>query len=264
MMGTINACFIMLVLSSIGAIAKTKVFNDSVGLEDAYYRRMDFYYFVQRWPATYCHWTGTRSDYCCSPQKGNGVSKFSIHGLWPTYYQGYWPQNCCSVNKNSRYCLDRQFNPQKILHLEDNLNWYWASIRYTGSSRCSTKINVEFWRHEWEKHGTCSRLYLEQYFQNTISLRDSIDLHGALKTAGIHPNGSDYSLTDITNAIRHRTGKHPRITCNENLVGKSQLFEVYLCVELDAYTLMDCPSSQIYPISNCDPNRVVFPRFGKK
>jgi hypothetical protein len=51
MMGTINACFIMLVLSSIGAIAKTKDFNDSAGPdEEAYYYNgaIDFYYFVQR------------------------------------------------------------------------------------------------------------------------------------------------------------------------------------------------------------------------
>jgi len=267
MMGTINACFIVLVLSSIGAIAKTKVFNDSAGLdEDAYYYngRIDFYYFVQQWPATYCHWAGSRSDYCCSPQKGNAVPEFSIHGLWPTNYQGRSPQNCCYGNKNSVYCR-QQFNPKKVPGLEDKLNWYWASIRYTGS-QCLTKANFEFWRHEWEKHGTCSRLYWKQYFQNTISLRkrEDINLLEALKTAGIKPNGNDYKLTDIEDAIQQSTGKHPRIRCNKNREGKSQLFEVFVCVELHAYKLMDCPPSQIYPLNHCDPNRVVFPFFGSK
>lgn len=270
MMSSINACFIMLVLSSIGAIAKTKVFNDSAGPEEeAYYyypKPLDFYYFVQRWPASYCDWnSGTRGT-CCSPKKGNGVSTFSIHGLWPTYNRGRGPQDCCSpiTTNNLHDCQHKQFIPAKISDLEQKLDRYWPSIMYTGTgSRCSTKINVEFWKHEWEKHGTCSPLNLEPYFQDTLSLRDRIHLHGALKTAGIYPNGNDYSLTDITNAIRRGTGKHPRIQCNRNRAGKSQLFEVYVCVDkIDAYTFIDCPTSQTSPRKSCD-RRVLFPRFGQ-
>lgn len=247
MMSSINACFIMLVLSSVGAIAKTKVFNDSAGPEEeaySYNGPIDFYYFVQQWPASYCHSRGG----CCGKQP---TSYFSVHGLWPTYKKGHWPSDCCSSGKlefdRKHHCSSRKFKiPSSDL---SHMNRYWKSF--------SCKRNEQFWKHEWDKHGTCSTLSARSYFESTLSLRRQIHLLRALEEAGIYPNGRDYKLTNIEDAITHGLRVRPRVKCNRNREGKSQLFEVYVCVKLDASTLMDCPTST----GNCDP-MVVFPRFG--
>lgn len=263
MMSTITASLIMLVLSSIGAIAKTKDFNDSVALEeDAYNRPIDFYYFVQRWPATYCHWRGTSRDYCCYPETENGVPGFSIHGLWPTYNDGNWPQYCCSSRQlaRSHNCRDRKFSFSQIRSLEYQLKRFWASIKYRGPPRCSTKEGLQFWKYEWDKHGTCSTLYLKPYFHTTLSLRKHIDLLGALEAAGIQPDGKEHSLNNIKEAIRLRTGYLPGVSCNINHERKSQLFEVFVCVD-NTYKVIQCPNSPPNPDRICD-SRVVFPRLG--
>lgn len=264
MMSSINACFIMLVLSSIGVIAKTKVFNDSAGLEEDFYSYsgpINFYYFVQRWPASYCDWSRTRGA-CCHPKTGNLRDRFFIHGLWPQYWPtgngDKFPQDCCSSPEfsSSYTSCDRKFDSSQISNLKE-VEQYWPSIKYGGAPKCSTLTQHQFWKHEWEKHGTCSvHLNVGSYFQKTLSLRKHIHLLMALKAAGIRPNGNEYSLRAIEYAIHGHTGGRPRVQCNRNSEGKRQLYEVYVCVGRDASTVIDCPK-----YGNCPP-RVVFPRFG--
>jgi len=226
---SINGRWIMLVFiifecCSIGAIA----------------RSFDFYYFVQQWPGSYCD---TRRG-CCYPRTGKPASEFSIHGLWPNYNTGKWPQFCGS---------SREFEYSKISDLEEELNRYWGSLS------CPSNDGHKFWGHEWEKHGTCSlNLNEHSYFEKALSLRQKIDILGALKAAGIKPDGIEYSLRDIKKAIRQSTGELPGIDCNTSDEGKHQLFQVYICVDKsDASTVIECP---IYPHSNC-PSMVVFPPF---
>ncbi|CAK9136341.1 unnamed protein product [Ilex paraguariensis] len=53
-------------------------------------QNFDFYYIVQMWPGSYCD---TRQS-CCYPKTGKPAEDFSIHGLWPNYNDGKYPQNC--------------------------------------------------------------------------------------------------------------------------------------------------------------------------
>ncbi|KAK8977233.1 hypothetical protein V6N11_021319 [Hibiscus sabdariffa] len=51
----------------------------------------DFFYFVQQWPGSYCD---SDKFSCCYPPTGKPAADFSIHGLWPNYINGSYPQNC--------------------------------------------------------------------------------------------------------------------------------------------------------------------------
>lgn len=64
---------------------------------------------------------------------------FTIHGLWPNYRGGGWPEFC-----------DHKavFAPAAVADLEDDMADQWPSFSYNDTS---------FWEHEWLKHGTCSR-----------------------------------------------------------------------------------------------------------
>ena len=75
----------------------------------------------------------------------------------------------------------------------------------------------EFWRHEWEKHGTCS-IDLEstntekKYFQKGLQLLDEYDMKNVLGKANILPN-QNYLLKDYLNGIHKILGKNAFVDC---------------------------------------------------
>lgn len=124
---------------------------------------------------------------------------------------------------------------------------------------CPSNNGLEFWGHEWTKHGTCSESVLDQhdYFATTLKLKDEVNLLQSLETAGIHPDGGLYSLESIKSAIKQGTGYTPYIECNVDASGKSQLYQVYMCVDSSASNLIVCP---IFPHGKCG-SQIQFPTF---
>ncbi len=82
----------------------------------------------------------------CTPQ-------YNIHGLWPQIDSTHYPADCSVINYNSP--------TGSLLY---NMTTYWHS--------CSD--NDSFWKHEWEKHGSCFNLQTgmneEQYFNIALQL----------------------------------------------------------------------------------------------
>lgn len=56
---------------------------------------------------------------------------FQIHGLWPNYKNGSWPQYCCNTSLD---VIDT------LRSIQDALEPRWEP---------------SLWQHEWDKHGTC-------------------------------------------------------------------------------------------------------------
>ena len=80
---------------------------------------------------------------------------WSIHGLWPQY----------SYNSYPSYCSNEKFDYSKLELLTEDLNKYWYST--------NQKIkNETFWKHEWEKHGTCMFNKCDEfdYFKRSLTL----------------------------------------------------------------------------------------------
>jgi ribonuclease T2 len=93
----------------------------------------DYYLLTLSWSPEFC---ATHSgDSQCAPQRHFG---FVVHGFWPQYDNGRWPQFCSQAPglRNPASMLDIMPSPSLI-------------------------------RHEWEKHGTCSGLPADGYFQLT-------------------------------------------------------------------------------------------------
>jgi ribonuclease I len=88
----------------------------------------------------------------------NTKLNFTIHGLWAEYFNDSYPEYC---NKSAI------FNLTQIEYLVPILNVEWVS--YEGS-------NVDFWEHEYLKHGTCfPGVSEEQFFLDTLHLFDDTD-----------------------------------------------------------------------------------------
>lgn len=90
--------------------------------------------------------------YYLSLIKENGVEWY-IHGLWPQYTPDKYPT----------YCKPVEFNVDKLFPIMPALEKYWCSDR---------EEDVDFWRHEWQKHGSCMFQTMDEleYFQTTLRL----------------------------------------------------------------------------------------------
>ncbi|KAK9034261.1 hypothetical protein V6N11_050434 [Hibiscus sabdariffa] len=129
----------------------------------------DFFYFVQQWPGSYCDSSSSR---CCYPTTGKPAADFGIHGLWPNYNDGSYPQNCDSNNP---------FDGFKISDLISSMRRNWPTLA------CPSGSGETFWSHEWEKHETCSESVFDHhnYFKTTLGLKQQTNLLQALKTIGV-------------------------------------------------------------------------------
>ncbi|KAL6983482.1 ribonuclease T2 [Sarracenia purpurea var. burkii] len=178
------------------------------------------------WPGSYCD---TRQR-CCFPSTGKPASNFSIHGLWPNYNDGSYPSYCDP---------DNPFDQSQVLDLTNRMKREWPSLGCPSSSDGS-----KLWAHEWNKHGTCSESILNQhdYFRTALNLKNRLNLLQILTNAGIKPNGQQYSLESIEDAIRSGGTEHsPWIQCNLDPTGNSQLYQIYQCIDASGSTIIDCP-----------------------
>ena len=86
---------------------------------------------------------------------------FSIHGLWPQYSETSYPV----------YCRPVEFSIEALNPIMDKLNKYWYSDR---------ESNSKFWKHEYEKHGSCmfSEVSEFDYFNLVLNLyKEAIQLN---------------------------------------------------------------------------------------
>lgn len=86
----------------------------------------------------------------------NNVNGFSIHGLWPNYSNGNYPSFCKKV----------EFDMNKLNPIMDNLLKFWEL------PEDHNKEEGKFWKHEWEKHGSCMFCDIDElsYFKKVLDL----------------------------------------------------------------------------------------------
>ncbi|KAL1487096.1 hypothetical protein MTO96_046671, partial [Rhipicephalus appendiculatus] len=92
----------------------------------------DYFILSQQWSPGIC----AAEPQCVSTSKKN---YWTIHGLWPA-----------GDNTSPSFCVDEQFNGRVLDPIKRDLNKYWPSLT-SAEARYFT-----FWRHQWQKHGTCA------------------------------------------------------------------------------------------------------------
>ncbi|KAK9161547.1 hypothetical protein Syun_007888 [Stephania yunnanensis] len=192
----------------------------------------DFYYFVLMWPGSYCKQS---SAGCCLPKTGKPEVDFFVKGLFPTPLMELL-----------------LLIATRISDLESELLKYWPNIK------CPSSEGKYLWRNTWNAYGVCSGLSEHDYFNKALELREKIDsLYIFNKNGIVSTDYADYSLADVKKAILGGIGASAAIRCSKNQWDESQVYEIYLCVDKDAKTIIDCP---VLPVSNC-ATRVVFGSF---
>ncbi|KAK2078958.1 hypothetical protein QBZ16_002648 [Prototheca wickerhamii] len=152
---------------------------------------------------------------------------FTLHGLWPEYTTGGWPQ----------FCPDRTRSPEPEPSTRQEC--VWPSLMGPSES---------FWGHEWTKHGTCAAPVLgnrSSYVAAVLAAHERYSLDTVLGEAGIEPSAQAvYSPSDFVRAVRAAYGATPRVSCQ----GQT-LVEIWMCLDLDLKA-MDCPPA-VQPGPRC-------------
>ena len=111
----------------------------------------DYYALVLSWSPTYCAGLpSNQSDPQCTLRRGARPYAFVLHGLWPQYERGY-PEYCRT--------RDRPFVPQRTI---DGMLDIMPSPRLV--------------IHEYRKHGVCSGLTPDGYYDLSRRLFDKIKI----------------------------------------------------------------------------------------
>ena len=115
----------------------------------------DYYVFAYSWQPEFCY---DQNSYpgCSEPETFWG-KYFTIHGLWPQYMSGGYPETCTNEPFDPNV-------PNKIGM--DTMTTYWPNVK----ANVGDSDYDSFWEHEWTKHGTCTGLSQEVYFNTTIAL----------------------------------------------------------------------------------------------
>lgn len=192
------------------------------------------------WPGAYC----TDSEYgCCVPKYGYPSEDFFVKSFM-TFDSS---ENTAVVRCNS----DNPFDINKLDSIENNLNHYWSNIK------CPRTDGVNSWKSEWNSYGVCSGLKELDYFKAGLQLRKNADVLSALAEQGIKPDYQLYNTAFIKWAVNQKLGVTPGVQCRDGPFGKKQLYEIYLCVDKDAKSFIDCP---VLPNLSC-PAEVLFHPF---
>jgi hypothetical protein len=124
----------------------------------------------------------------CEPTSG-----LVVHGLWPTYENGSWPQ-CCADSPTLNHSVLSAFGPDLHKHWPDVRHHVPASLgarRIAADLVTRVRTVISLWslvlyrssqslvhafqthpllEHEWRKHGTCSGLSPRQYIAAALAL----------------------------------------------------------------------------------------------
>jgi ribonuclease T2 len=159
--------------------------------------QFDYYVLSLSWAPTYCLTHANDSEECSG--KGYG---FVLHGLWPQYDAGGYPENCPTQFELS------------------------ASAAAKGRTIYPSERLMQ---HEWREHGTCSGLDAREYFNTADRATAVVKIPTAMETPR-----SDQSLTAerIANLFQGVNPQLPdgamTLACN-----RAQLSEVRVCLTQD-------------------------------
>ncbi|KZT72874.1 ribonuclease T2 [Daedalea quercina L-15889] len=180
---------------------------------------------------------------------------WTIHGMWPNYCDGEYPEDCDSSRDYDD--ITSLLQDQGATDTLDYMNTYWLS---------DDESDEKFWEHEWDTHGTCYTTLQTScfsdyetgedavtFFETVVTLFKTLPTYDWLSSGGITPSDSKtYSLSDLQAAIQSAAGVTASFDCDDDELYQIEYwFNVQGPVSggdfiaIDAYEAGSCPSSGI-------------------
>jgi len=168
--------------------------HQSAANSEAQAGQFDYYLLSLSWAPTYCLTHGDDHAECAG--KGYG---FVVHGLWPQYDTGGYPENCSTQFELS----DAAISKGRSLYPSEHLL-----------------------RHEWQTHGTCSGLDARRYFDTVDRATSAVKIPAVLEAPQ-----TDRSLTAAQiDALFHSANPQMPDHALTIACGRGSLAEVRVCL----------------------------------
>jgi ribonuclease T2 len=209
----VTSCF---VFNGVG-FAKHKKNQPPADTSTASSASFDYYLFVLSWAPEFCATNAKGGGTAeCDPDKHMGLV---VHGLWPQYNNGKWPEDCASTPPVASAMVNHMMPimPGKQLI-----------------------------QHEWSKHGTCSGLTSNDYFAAIEKLYTGLKLPEDFKkpasSARTGPGDIEAKFASSNDASKNAF----RVSCPQN-----EFSAVEVCLSKDLQyqecpmTLKECKASRI-------------------
>jgi len=200
-----------------------------IKVNDNKHYKVDFFVLATEWPQGTCEWNNaTHHHKCVVPSSVNG---WVLHGLWPS-------TNAGGGRKHLGYCNNTvKFDYNKVKDLRADLDRYWPNL-FAGTS------SQKFWKHEYEKHGTCAALVKgfeteHIYFSRAMEILQKFDPAQVLKKADIVPSKDAYPADRIIRAANQGYGVNVCPQCSYSR-GVRTISGLEVCLT-NQMELMDCP-----------------------
>lgn len=168
----------------------------------------DYYLLTLSWSPEYCH-SSTSSPECT----GGHHFGFIVHGLWPQFQNGSYPEDCSDAPglSNPGGMLDIMPDPGLI-------------------------------QHEWQTHGTCSGLSAQDYFALMRRAFTSIKIPGQFTNPASQQTLSPMQIkADFERANSNVQDADLVVTCSRNYL---KAVEICLTKSLSP---MACPTERSCP-----------------
>ncbi|WJX64876.1 ribonuclease T2 [Trifolium repens] len=190
----------------------------------------DFLVLSLQWPPALCRSVPSQ----CT--KNPAPPRFGVHGLWPSSYTGYGVVSCGSqfggVKFDPNVCTDPS--------IVNDLNNIWPN--YLGK-------NINFWRNEWDKHGTCALEVFDQrqYFENVIDIYNWVDIDYLLRfELNINPDFNvDFDLPMFKQNIAGILAM-PQISCSGGNGMPVEIKEIRICLNDVGDQVINCPMADSF------------------
>jgi ribonuclease T2 len=182
----------------------------------------DFYVLSLSWSPTYCAEKGSGDEEQCSTSRPYA---FVMHGLWPQNERGF-PADC-----------DSEFGQRIDRKIADNMLDIMPSR------------DLVF--HEWRKHGTCSGLSPEAFFDLTRNASEQVTIPRQYSSL------ADYTTVAPLDVERAFIGANPTLQQNAIAVTCSNRYlkEVRICMD-KSLAFRPCPEVDA---QSCRASKTVMP-----
>ena len=133
-----------------------------------------------------------------------------VHGLWPQYNNGKWPQDCASTPPVSSAIVNQMLPIMP------------------GSSLI---------QHEWAKHGTCSGLAVDQYFAAIEKLYNKLNVPDDFKKPSSSSETGPSDVEQKFATANQAPAAAFRVSCPQN-----EFSAVEICLTKD-FQYQACPNT---------------------
>ena len=194
------------VLLPVSGLAKHKKSGSSSSSSSA--ANFDYYLLTLSWAPEFCATNSAgKSTAECDPSKHMGLV---VHGLWPQFNNGKWPESCSTTSPVASATVNHMLPimPGKQLI-----------------------------QHEWSKHGTCSGLSTQDYFDAIEKLYTGLSVPDDFKKPSSSAQTKASSIEKEFASANNAPAEAFRVSCPQN-----EFSAVEICLTKDLQ-YQACPTT---------------------